>query len=346
MWLSVIIPGYNSGPTIERLLDSIVAQGDRDIQVVLCDDKSTEPYFDKVKPYESLLNIKYCTTKEHKVKCPGNTRQDGLDQADGEWVTFIDHDDAFEVDAFYIVKNYIQENDIHDLVVTQFREWYPESRMYDEKIHDEMTWMHGKFYNKQFLLDHNIHFEEDLESHEDLFFNSSIYLLYLQDGIDYHFIDRCTYKWIYTPTSLSREWNDTKYNYLERHFTEWLYAAYKPWLEEFKVRPCQEVQIKLFSFTVYAYFYYQGSLWRQSEEGILPGTIESIYDYVDQICNVCNCSVEDIIYAVYNSPQEYRQLKDVCKQGIGDFVEVESYMEFMTTKRDKFIESHKSKILI
>ena len=48
-YFSIIIPCYNSGKTITNLLQSIIEQHmSDDLEVILSDDKSTEPYFDKV----------------------------------------------------------------------------------------------------------------------------------------------------------------------------------------------------------------------------------------------------------------------------------------------------------
>ena len=45
-WLSVIIPAYNCVNTIERLLDSILDQHDDDLEIIICDDHSTDNFMD------------------------------------------------------------------------------------------------------------------------------------------------------------------------------------------------------------------------------------------------------------------------------------------------------------
>ena len=57
-WLSVIIPAYNCVNTIERLLDSILDQHDDDLEIIICDDHSTDNFMDNVVPYTDKLNIK------------------------------------------------------------------------------------------------------------------------------------------------------------------------------------------------------------------------------------------------------------------------------------------------
>jgi glycosyltransferase involved in cell wall biosynthesis len=62
-----------------------------EIQVILSDDCSTESYQDIVNQYIDKLFI--TQTKTDYNCCPGNTRQKGADQALGEWLIFMDHDD-------------------------------------------------------------------------------------------------------------------------------------------------------------------------------------------------------------------------------------------------------------
>ena len=91
---SIVIPCFNSSPYIAATLESIVNQhlGDK-IQVVLVDDCSTEPFDEVIKPYEETLHIK--KVKTEKNLGTGMARQFGIDNADGDWVIFCDHDDFF-----------------------------------------------------------------------------------------------------------------------------------------------------------------------------------------------------------------------------------------------------------
>lgn len=41
-WLSVLMPVYNGGKYLAQALDSIVAQGDKDIECIAVDDGSTD----------------------------------------------------------------------------------------------------------------------------------------------------------------------------------------------------------------------------------------------------------------------------------------------------------------
>ena len=97
--LSVIIACYNARPFIARMLDSLVAQSFKDMEVVLSDDCSPEPYDDIVQRYENKLNI--VRTQTAYNCCPGNTRQAGYDASSGDWVIFGDQDDEYVPGAFH-----------------------------------------------------------------------------------------------------------------------------------------------------------------------------------------------------------------------------------------------------
>lgn len=74
---------------------------------------------EKVKPYIKKLDIKYIKRSEnYKIHCPGNTRRDGLAAAQGEWIVFIDNDDAFEPDVFTKVKEEIKIQNCKEVMFT------------------------------------------------------------------------------------------------------------------------------------------------------------------------------------------------------------------------------------
>ena len=72
------------------------------------DDCSTEPFDEVIKPYEEMLHIK--KVKTEKNLGTGMARQFGIDNADGDWVIFCDHDDFFVPNTFNRVRTIIRNN--------------------------------------------------------------------------------------------------------------------------------------------------------------------------------------------------------------------------------------------
>ena len=89
---SVIVPVYKAAKTIERCVDSLVASGGEDLEVVLVEDCS---------PDESWQVCQNLAEKYSNVVCRRNdrnrgvsyTRNQGLDLARGQYLLFTDSDD-------------------------------------------------------------------------------------------------------------------------------------------------------------------------------------------------------------------------------------------------------------
>lgn len=92
--ISIIIPVYNVEKHIRQCLDSIINQTFLDFEVLLIDDGSPDKSGDICDEYatkDSRFRV------YHKVNGGvSSARNKGLDNAVGEWVTFIDADDWIE----------------------------------------------------------------------------------------------------------------------------------------------------------------------------------------------------------------------------------------------------------
>ena len=175
-FLSVIISCYNSKNTIGRALQYLTNQLPyEDLEVIISDDCSTEPYDEIIEEYKEQLNI--ITVKTDYNCCPSNTRQAGLQAATGQWVCFSDHDDIFIPGSLEILKNKI-ENELKEkyYVVTVFineNQYRDNKEAKNIKATETSGWTHGKFYNLDNLIKkYNIHFKKDLLSHEDVYFTT------------------------------------------------------------------------------------------------------------------------------------------------------------------------------
>ena len=332
-WLSVIIPAYNCSNTIVRLMDSLVNQNQPydDIEIIICDDNSTDNFMDKVRPYSINLNIYYCKTKPREVHCPGNTRMDGWHKASGTWITFIDNDDMFEAGAFDFIKETIEKTKEKALIFTTFKDYLPETGQ-NMRIFDGMTWMHGKFYNRQWLIDNNIDFKENLCSHEDLYFNSRVFSLLAARHQEYTKVeDHFLYRWIYQRDSLSRKFADTQHSFIETFMKDYVVSVLEPWITTYRQYPedkdlyCRQ----LCNTILYCYFYYQSFLYQMKEEDILPGTLDAIKYLVYRVMFEFNVNKGYIINFVYSIPEHYNHVKDETFVGNCEFVETKSFYDFI-----------------
>lgn len=89
MKYSFIIPVYNRPDEVDELLDSLTRQTFRDFEVVVVEDGSVVPCKDIVDKYADRLSIHYYNKANSG---PGQTRNYGVDRANGEYMLILDSD--------------------------------------------------------------------------------------------------------------------------------------------------------------------------------------------------------------------------------------------------------------
>ena len=91
MLISVIVPVYNAEKYLRECLDSIVNQTYKNIEIILVDDGSTDGSGAICDEYAD----KDVRIKVYHIPNGGasNARNLGIDNADGEYLMFVDSDD-------------------------------------------------------------------------------------------------------------------------------------------------------------------------------------------------------------------------------------------------------------
>lgn len=92
--ISIIIPCYNAAQTLGRCLDSILAQGFTDYEVILADDGSTDGTAAVMASYAAGRDSFITVSKPNGGV--SSARNAALAKASGEWVYFADADDFLE----------------------------------------------------------------------------------------------------------------------------------------------------------------------------------------------------------------------------------------------------------
>lgn len=174
MKLQILVPQYKeTDDVIKPLLDSIALQQQVDfseVGVIICNDGSD------VHLSEDFLNSYPFEVQYHLCEHKGvsATRNACLDRATADYVMFCDADDMFcNVCGMWVLFREMNTEGF-DSLVSCFVE---ETRMPDTKEpifvnHDmDSTFVHGKVHRRQYLIDHNIRFNDALTIHEDSYFN-------------------------------------------------------------------------------------------------------------------------------------------------------------------------------
>ena len=106
MLISVVIPLYNKREKIASTIKSVLDQSYQDFEVIVVDDGSTDNSVEVVKRFDDL--------RIHLVSKinggPSSARNEGVRQAHGDWVYFIDADDKMEKDTLEHFAGLVDEN--------------------------------------------------------------------------------------------------------------------------------------------------------------------------------------------------------------------------------------------
>lgn len=200
MTLDLIVPHYKEPwETCKYLFDTLATQRGinlDDIRVIVVNDGDCFLSDDCFTGYP--YKVEYLKKPHGGVSAARNY---GLDHSSADYVMFCDIDDGFLSNyGLYLVFSAMHEG--FDMLVSAFVE---ESFSNDEKRiplilprKDDMTFVHGKAYLREFLTENDLRFDDSLTIHEDGYFNLLAYTVAKANG---------KVKKIETPFYLWR-WND------------------------------------------------------------------------------------------------------------------------------------------
>ena len=209
--ISIIVPVYNVEKFLAECLDSILSQSFEDFEVLLVNDASEDGSRDICERYASQ-DARIRILDNEKNLGQSMSRNYGMREARGDYVTFIDSDDL--VDSNYLMKLLsVAEQEHAEVVSMGYAEYICQNEKYykgrqinivkgmgiiveDRKKRMDfmcnwgmilVPW--GKLYRKDFLQRHKLHFEKIVS--EDILFSFAVlyaadkYLL-LPDNLYYY----------------------------------------------------------------------------------------------------------------------------------------------------------------
>lgn len=221
MKLSILIPQYKETEDILRpMFDSIKNQQGIDlneVEVVVVNDGSDviipDEFFDSY-PFETRYYL-------HEHAGVSATRNCCFEMAQGDYVMFCDADDMFfTVAGLYIIFDTIDKGEFDTFVSTFSEESYRDGKFTYINHPNDATFVHGKVYRRQFLIDNNIAWNPNLTIHEDSYFNYLCRVCAEESRSRY--CKDVFYLWKYRPDSVCR--SDKKY--LLKTYTNMLDSSY------------------------------------------------------------------------------------------------------------------------
>ena len=95
---SVIIPVYNTKEYLEECIESVLAQTQKEIEIIIIDDGSCDGSLEIIDDYVRKYPFICKLQQNHLFQ--GTARNRGLEIAKGEYIYFMDSDDAIKPDLF------------------------------------------------------------------------------------------------------------------------------------------------------------------------------------------------------------------------------------------------------
>ncbi|WP_334340897.1 glycosyltransferase family 2 protein [Companilactobacillus sp. HBUAS56275] len=210
--LSIIMTAYNVASYISSSIESVIAQTNRNFDLIIVDDCSSDQTQKIIRSYEKKYDwiSVVCHEQNAGVSAARNT---GLANADGNLVTFIDGDDWVEPDYVEHFLSKFEDYDVDMVTCGFFNEG--ENGKVKNKVSNRQTSIVGrdeavkqiikmtgtvmgytwnKAYVRSIIADNNLRFQTDLDLMEDQVFNVEYATVARQFYLDnlplYHYISR------------------------------------------------------------------------------------------------------------------------------------------------------------
>lgn len=206
--VSVVVPVYDPGPYLARSVDSVLGQSmpASQYEAIFVDDGSTDgsaACLDALAVAHPNVRVIH----QQNSGWPGRPRNVGIAAARGEYVFFLDQDDALGPDALERLHDFATRNG-SDVVVGKMvghARWVP-ARLFARSRDNATLWdaplveylTPHKLFRRAFLADHGLGFPEGrrrLEDHVfvlEAYFAASV-ISVLADPVCYHFYQRPDY---------------------------------------------------------------------------------------------------------------------------------------------------------
>ena len=185
--VSVVIPAYNAENTLQRMLDSVLGQTWRAMQVILVDDGSRDRTVEIAR--KAAEKDRRLTVIARENLGVSSTRNAGLALCEGKYIRFVDADDTLPPDSMeQMVRR--AEIDGSELVIGGYEQYFGNRRsfhnlagrndtvacnnMMDHLCSHANSYFYGVLWNKLFLRgaveQGHCRFQEDLIWGEDFAF--------------------------------------------------------------------------------------------------------------------------------------------------------------------------------
>lgn len=198
--VSIIIPVYNTDKYLGECLESVINQTYKNLQVICVDDASTDNSLSILKKY-SAIDTRIQIIINENNEGPAFSRNVGFTKTEGKYTYFLDSDDYIKPDAierlyFYAENNNVEAIYFNSSICGDFgiygrgpsvnyamedndKKIYDGPTLFkimnDKGVYVNSVWR--RFWRTDFLVNHNLRFENALRTSEDFPFSVQAILL-------------------------------------------------------------------------------------------------------------------------------------------------------------------------
>lgn len=212
MIFSILTPAYNAEKFIERCITSVLEQNFKDFEFIIVDDGSVDDTYQVCLQYAKKdKRIKLIRQENQGVAA---TRNILLENAQGEWITFVDADDYIHNHYLCTFLKCLQASPEVDVFISDYFSVVNETlvsgksnsfktktefiiRLLDFRKVNTALW--GKIIRRDFITANGISFKPGIDMGEDLLFMTRLF----PSASDIHYISEKLYYWVRNTNSMT-----------------------------------------------------------------------------------------------------------------------------------------------
>lgn len=176
--VSVLIPAYNAETTIAAALDSVRTQSHAPLEIILVDDASTDGTLAAVRQYQSQHPcLPLIVIEKNENRGPAHSRNIGIRQAKGCYVTLLDSDDYFAPDKIRKQVAFLESHSEYMGCGTFLQCFGQQHNIVEAETDPDrlkdillvgMPFLHASFmFRRDFVFRHAVFYNEDYRTAED-----------------------------------------------------------------------------------------------------------------------------------------------------------------------------------
>ena len=224
MKISIVIPVFKVENYIHQCLDSIINQTYKDLEIIIIDDGSPDDcghIADEYARTDSRIKVLHKSNEGLSA-----ARNDGIQEASGEWISFVDSDDWLELNTYETLVASVGEHNPDILIFKGYRnfeskqsiingfpnDFYTEDRGIIQKIQRASLCMYyapyapsiqgfpwNKMIRTSLIKDNDLKFARNVKANEDVIFNLHLF----QHAKSVQYINKAFYHYRDNPNGIT-----------------------------------------------------------------------------------------------------------------------------------------------